>query len=71
MPKRTSPNAIKEVEDLNQLSSLVQDKRNGQRAKAKKARRNRHYEKQLLRNAMTTGVLQSGLSLPNDEGQGS
>ena len=57
MPKRTSPNAIKEIEDLSQLASIVQDKRNGQRSNAKKARRNRHYEKQLLRNAMTSGVL--------------
>jgi hypothetical protein len=67
MPKRTAPNAIKEIEDLSQLASIVQDKRNGQRANAKKARRNRHYEKQLLRNAMTTGVLHIGnLSLEND-----
>ncbi len=57
MPKRTAPNAIKDIEDLSQLATIVQDKRNGQRSNAKKARRNRHYEKQLLRNAMTTGVL--------------
>ena len=59
MTKRTAPNAIKEIEDLSQLSSIVQDKRNVQRSNAKKARRNRHYEKQLLRNAMTTGVLRT------------
>ena len=57
MGKRTSPNAIQDANDLSQLASIVQDKRNGQRSNAKKARRNRHYEKQLLRNAMTTGVL--------------
>ncbi len=57
MPKRTSPNAIQDAHDLSQLGAFVQDKRNGQRSKAKKARRNRHYENQLIRNAMTSGVL--------------
>ena len=62
MAKRTSPNAIEDAHDLSQLASIVQDKRNGKRSGAKKGRRNRHYEKQLIRNAMTTGVL-----LPVDE----
>lgn len=59
MAKRTSPNAIKDANDLSQLGSIVQDKRNGKRSGAKKGRRNRHYEKQLIRNAITSGVLQS------------
>jgi hypothetical protein len=58
MAKRTSPNAIKDGNDLSQLGSIVQDKRNGKRSGAKKSRRNRHYEKQLIRNALSTGVLQ-------------
>lgn len=60
MAKRTSPNAIKDGNDLSQLGSIVQDKRNGKRSGAKKSRRNRHYEKQLIRNALSTGVLQPG-----------
>ena len=59
MAKRTSPNAIQDVNDLSQLGNIVQDKRNGTRSGAKKGRRNRHYENQLIRNAMTSGVLQS------------
>lgn len=62
MAKRTSPNAIADANDLSQLASIVQDKRNGKRSGAKKGRRNRHYEKQLIRNAMTAGLL-----LPDDE----
>ena len=58
MAKRTSPNAIADAHDLSQLGSIVQDKRNGKRSGAKKGRRNRHYEKQLIRNALTSGVLQ-------------
>jgi hypothetical protein len=57
MGKRTSPSAIQSADDLTQLGSIVQDKRNGKRSGAKKSRRNRHYEKQLIRNALTTGVL--------------
>jgi hypothetical protein len=57
MGKRTSPNAIKDANDLSQLGNIVQDKRNGKRAGAKKSRRNRHYEKQLIRNAISAGVL--------------
>jgi hypothetical protein len=60
MAKRTSPNAIKDGNDLSLLGSIVQDKRNGKRSGAKKSRRNRHYEKQLIRNALSTGVLQPG-----------
>ena len=57
MGKRTSPNAIKDANDLSQLGNIVQDKRNGKRAGAKKSRRNRHYEKQLIRNAISAGLL--------------
>ena len=57
MGKRTSPNAIQDINDLSQLGNIVADKRNGKRSGAKKGRRNRHYEKQLIRNAITSGVL--------------
>ena len=59
MGKRTAPNAIQDINDLSQLGNIVVDKRNGKRSSAKKSRRNRHYEKQLIRNALTTGVLQA------------
>ena len=59
MAKRTSPNAIQDATDLSQLGNIVQDKRNGKRSGAKKGRRNRHYENQLIRNAMSSGVLKS------------
>ena len=65
MAKRTSPNAIEDANDLSQLGSIVQDKRNGKRSGAKKGRRNRHYEKQLIRNAMTAGVLLPGNDAPD------
>ena len=65
MGKRTSPKAIEDANDLSQLANIVQDKRNGKRSGAKKGRRNRHYEKQLIRNAITAGVLNhSGDDLP-------
>ncbi len=57
MGKRTAPNAIQDINDLSQLGHIVVDKRNGKRSGAKKGRRNRHYEKQLIRNAITSGVL--------------
>ena len=59
MGKRTSPKAIQSADDLSRLGNIVQDKRNGKRSGAKKGRRNRDYEKQLIRNALTTGVLQA------------
>ena len=59
MGKRTSPNAIQDANDLSQLANIVQDKRNGKRSSAKQGRRNRHYEKQLIRNAISSGVLQN------------
>lgn len=48
MPKRTSPNQIQTITDLNNLDNIVVDKRNQKRADAKKSRRNRHYTKLLI-----------------------
>lgn len=65
MPRRTSPQQIQDLSDLNQLSDLVQDKRWGQRSSAKKQRRNRHCEKQLIRNALThRPATQAGTTAP-------
>jgi hypothetical protein len=49
MPKRTSINDVKEIEDLNDLEQIVKDKRNDKRSDAKKERRNRHYVKVLIK----------------------
>ena len=65
MSKRTSPNAIQDANDLSQLGSIVQDKRNGKRSRAKKGRRNRHYEKQLIRNALSAGLVHANDVLPD------
>lgn len=48
MPKRTSPNQIQSITDLNNLDKIVVDKRNEKREDAKKGRRNRHYTKLLI-----------------------
>ena len=48
MPKRTSPNQIQSITDLNNLDKIVVDKRNDKRTDAKKGRRNRHYTKLLI-----------------------
>jgi len=53
MARRNSPNQIQDLADLSQLGEIVVDKRLGQRAQAKKSRRNRHYEKQFIRNTLT------------------
>ena len=53
MPRRNSANDIRDLDDLSRLADLVVDKRQGQRAAAKKNRRNRHYEKQLIRNTLS------------------
>ena len=66
MAKRTSVNAIQDIHDLSQLANIVVDNRNGKRSGAKKGRRNRHYEKQLIRNAMSTGVLKDP-DAPSDD----
>jgi len=52
MTRRNSPNQIHDLADLSQLGEIVVDKRLGQRAQAKKSRRNRHYEKQFIRNTL-------------------
>jgi hypothetical protein len=52
MPKRTSVNDIKKIEDLNDLNRIVKDKRSKKRADAKKERRNRHYTKLLIRHQL-------------------
>ena len=52
MPRRNSPNDIQSLADLSRLSEVVVDKRLGKRAAAKKNRRNRHYEKQFIRNTL-------------------
>ena len=53
MPKRNSPKDIKELDDLNRLNEIVNDKRNAKRANEKKTRRNRHYEKQFIKNTVS------------------
>jgi hypothetical protein len=53
MTRRNSPNQINDLADLSQLGEIVVDKRLGQRAQAKKSRRNRHYEQQFIRNTLT------------------
>jgi hypothetical protein len=55
MPKRTSINDVKQIEDLNDLDRIVKDKRNGKRADAKKERRNRHYVKLLIKHQLKQG----------------
>ena len=57
MSRRNSPNDFKAPEDLSRLSEIVVDKRNSKRADARKSRRNRHYEKQFLKNAVTSGLM--------------
>jgi hypothetical protein len=58
MTRRNSPNAIKTLDDLSRLSTIVVDKRLGKRASAKKSRRNRHYEKQFIRNTLAHPLTQ-------------
>ena len=57
MPKRNSPNDIKEIDDLNRLDDIVHDKRNAKRAVDKKMRRDRHYEKQFIKNTMKSHLI--------------
>lgn len=56
MSRRNSPNAILDLSELSLLADFVFDKRQGQRSSAKKHRRNRHYEKQFIRNSLTHGL---------------
>lgn len=55
MPKRTSVNDVKAIEDLNNLDHIVKDKRNNKRADAKKGRRNRQYVKLLIKQQLKAG----------------
>ena len=57
MPKRNSPSDIKDLDDLNRLNEIVNDKRNAKRANDKKTRRDRHYEKQFIRNTIRISLL--------------
>jgi hypothetical protein len=57
VPQRNSPNAIEDLSDLSHLDDIVVDKRFGQRSSAKKNRRNRHVEKQFIRNSLSHGLL--------------
>ena len=66
MPRRNSPRSIRALEDLNQLAQLVVDKRLGQRSSAKKGRRNRHYEKQFIRNALAHRAVSSADTVSED-----
>ena len=56
MPKRTSINDVKELDNLNDLHRIVVDKRNVKRADAKKERRNRHYIKLLIKQKLKHAV---------------
>jgi hypothetical protein len=67
MPRRNSPNEIQELSDLSRLSELVFDKRLGQRAVAKKNRRNRHYEKQFIRNTLEHQISTAATALDQTE----
>ena len=50
--KRNSPKDISQLDDLNRLNEIVSDKRLEKRATEKKNRRNRHYEKQFIKNTI-------------------
>lgn len=52
MPKRNAPDVISDLGELSRLADFVFDKRRGKRESAKKNRRNRHYEKQFIRNTL-------------------
>lgn len=53
MSRRNAPSAIADLGELSRLADFVFDKRQGKRGSAKKHRRNRHYEKQFIRNTLT------------------
>ena len=50
--KRNSTKDISQLDDLNRLNEIVSDKRLAKRATEKKNRRNRHYEKQFIKNTI-------------------
>ena len=61
MTRRNSPQTIQNLDDLSGLDRVVVDKRLGQRSSAKKNRRDRHYEKQFIRNALTQRLTEAEL----------
>lgn len=67
MPQRNSPSAIEDLSDLSHIDEIVVDKRSGQRASAKKNRRNRHYEKQFIRNSLTQRLRLDSGDIPERE----
>jgi|GEM_PF-1228265 len=60
MPKRTSPNQVQHITDLNELAKIVHDKRKAKRSNAKKERRNRHYTKMLINQQVKLGCKNTG-----------
>lgn len=52
MPKRSSPQAISNLDDLTHIDEIVLDKRNVKRSNAKKGRRDRHTKNQLIKNTL-------------------
>lgn len=56
MTRRNSPKDIATLTDLTRLADVVVNKRNDKRADEKKNRRNRHYETQFIRQAVTRGL---------------
>lgn len=68
MTRRNSMNDIRDLSDLSHLNQVVVDKRLGQRSSAKKNRRNRHYEKQFIRNALTHRVHAARLAAADEVG---
>jgi len=50
--KRNSTKDISQLDDLNRLNEIVSDKRLAKRTTEKKNRRNRHYEKQFIKNTI-------------------
>jgi hypothetical protein len=68
MTRRNSLNDIRDLSDLSHLDQVVVDKRLGQRSSAKKNRRNRHYEKQFIRNALTHRVGAAGPAAADEVG---
>ena len=52
MPKRNSPNDFKNLDDLNDLETIVVYKRNIKRKTEKRNRRDRHYNKLFIKIAL-------------------
>ena len=56
MPKRNSPNDIKNLDDLNDLQNIVVDKRNLKRKTEKRNRRDRNYNKLFIKIALKNNL---------------